>query len=213
MNNIAEIKKTNSDCAQYTGTVTVSTYLGDRLIQKETHHNSGLNTLFAFIGDCLQGNWISAKYNRPCKLTLLTVGTEEILTETELTKATDAQKLKGISTPANNLAVDSDGYHYWSSKYAVCSPVVYDNALLVNLTTGENNQPQGEITYHFRVPFLSLVGGSTIKKLLLLPTIATDYAKNACAYFVLNNAIQVPEQSGNFTVIIDWTLTFKNSTN
>ena len=28
-----------NDCAQYMGTVTVSAYLGDRLIKQETHHN------------------------------------------------------------------------------------------------------------------------------------------------------------------------------
>ena len=45
-----------NDCAQYTGTVTVSAYLGERLIQQETHHNAGLQNLFKFIGSCLQGN-------------------------------------------------------------------------------------------------------------------------------------------------------------
>ena len=55
-NNSLEITKTNSDCAQYTGTVTIASYLGDRLIQKETHHNAGLRLLFEFIGSCLQGN-------------------------------------------------------------------------------------------------------------------------------------------------------------
>jgi hypothetical protein len=55
-NNLTEIKKTNSDCASYTGTVTVASYLGDRLIKKETSHNEGLNNLFEFLGNCLQGN-------------------------------------------------------------------------------------------------------------------------------------------------------------
>jgi hypothetical protein len=56
INNLTEIKKTNSDCANYTGTVTVSSYLGDRLIKKETHNNKGLPVLFKFIGNCLQGD-------------------------------------------------------------------------------------------------------------------------------------------------------------
>ena len=55
-NKLLEIKKTNSDCANYTGTVTIASYLGDRLIQKETHHNAGLVNLFKFISSCLQGN-------------------------------------------------------------------------------------------------------------------------------------------------------------
>lgn len=209
MTNTFEIKKTNGDCAQYTGTVTVSTYAGERLLQKETHHNAGLNTLFSFIGDCLQGNWVSAKYSRPCKLVMLKQGAGEILTDTDYNNA-NPKPAGGKSTPANNYAIDSSDDHYWGSKYAVCSPVVYDNALIVNISKEDSGQPKGEVTYHFRVPFLSLVGGSSIKKLLLLPTIATDYAKNACAYFVLDNEIKVPEMSGNFTIIIDWTLTFTN---
>jgi hypothetical protein len=40
---------------------------------------------------------------------------------------------------------------------------------------------------------------------------ATDYRTEACAYFVLDQAIPVPVASANFTVIIDWTLEFTNS--
>jgi hypothetical protein len=111
----------------------------------------------------------------------------------------------------NNLAIDAaeGGHHFWSSKYALCTPMLYDNAAYAETTSGVN--PSGSVTYHFRVPFLSLVGGSKIKKLLLLPLTPSDYVKDACAYYVLDNEIKVPVQSGNFTVIIDWTLTFRNA--
>lgn len=55
-NNLTEAKISNNDCAKYTGTVTVATYLGERLLKKETHHNAGLPNLFKFIGNCLQGS-------------------------------------------------------------------------------------------------------------------------------------------------------------
>ena len=200
-NNSLEIIKTNSDCTQYTGTVTIASYLGDRLIQKETHHNAGLAPLFDFIGSCLQGNWYEARDKRPCKLVLLTKAADEYLPGETIPEG----YTKGLSTPTNENATDGE-YHYWSSKYAVCSPIMYDTAA-ISTTTGENSST----TYHFRVPFLSLVSGSTIKKLMLLPPNASKYQTDACAYFVLKNEIKVPETGANFTVIIDWTLEFTNS--
>lgn len=200
-NNLLEITKTNSDCTQYTGTVTIASYLGERLIQKETHHNSGLNTLFDFIGSCLQGNWYEARSKRPCKLVLLTKATDEYLPGETIPEG----YAKGISTPTNENATDGE-HHYWSSEYAVCSPIMYDTAAISTTTDGSS-----ATTYHFRVPFLSLVGGSTVKKLMLLPPNASKYQTDACAYFVLKDGIKVPEVGANFTIIIDWTLEFTNS--
>ncbi len=192
INDSLEITKTNSDCAQYTGTVTIASYEGDRLIQKETHHNAGLEKLFSFMSSCLQGNWYEARFKRPCKLVML--------------KAAEDEKKGDISLPTDRSALDDKDRHYWSSYYAVCSPVMYDTA-----ATATTSAESSEVTYHFRVPFLSLVGGSRIKKLLLLPPLATDYQTDACAYFILDKEIEVPVFSANYTVIIDWTLTFNNA--
>lgn len=205
-NNLLELINTNSDCAQYTGTVTIASYLGERLIQKETQHNAGLRNLFEFISSCLQGHWREAKDKLPCKLVMLEQHHDEILTDEEYNALGDAKPAGGKSNPANQLAVDTDGNHYWSSTYAVCSPIMYDSTAITTTTATSS-----AITYHFRVPFLSLVGGSTIKKLMLLPPKATNYQTDACAYFVLENGIQVPDMSANYTVIIDWTLEFKNT--
>ena len=187
-----EIFKTNSDCARYTGTVTIASYLGDRLIQKESHHNKGLNTLFEFMSNCLQGNWYEAKYKRPCKLVMLQTADQEL-------------SPNDISSPSNSSAIDREGKHFWSSKYAVCNPTMYDTA-----ATTTTDAESSSVTYHFRVPFLSLVGGSKIKKLMLLPPQATNYQTEACAYYVLDTEIEVPVVGANFTVIVDWTLTFSN---
>jgi hypothetical protein len=83
---------------------------------------------------------------------------------------------------------------------------MYDTAAISNVTDASSST-----TFHFRIPFLSLVGGSKIKKLMLLPPNASAYQEDACAYFVLKNEIKVPDSGANFTVIIDWTLTFTNT--
>lgn len=203
-----EITKTNSDCAQYTGTVTVASYLGDRLIKKETHHNQGLKTLFEFIGDCLQGNWYGARDKRPCKLVMLKKAEGEILTDAEYNSLpAESKPLGGKSSPMNKNARDNRNQHYWSSAYGLCNPIMHDTAVVV-----ESDTTSSSINYHFRIPFLSLVGHSNIKKLMLLPPVATDYPTDACAYFILDDEIEIPAASANFTVIIDWTLTFTNGT-
>lgn len=195
-NNLIEIRpdSVNSDGASYVGTVTVTTYLGERILQKETHHNQGTLRLFKFISSCLQGNWYEAKFNRPCKLVLLQPAIGEKLLESE-------KEDPAYSTPKSKP-------EYWSPEYAACSPMLYDNAAIAE--TNETNL-SSSVTYHFRIPFLKLISGAKIKKLLLLPSIASDYAAEACAYFILDSDIKVPEEGKNFTVIIDWTLTFKNS--
>jgi hypothetical protein len=201
-NNQIEVRKTNGDCAQYTGTVTIASYLGDRLIQKETQHNAGLAPLFEFIGSCLQGNWYEARDKRPCKLVMLRAHGDA---------SGYIEKFEGNnkSTPTNPDATDRpnrEGNHYWSSHFAVCSPTMYDTAA-ISATTATSSST----TYHFRVPFLNLVGGAKIKKLLLLPPMATNYQTEACAYFILDTEIPIPEQGANFTIIVDWTLEFTNN--
>jgi hypothetical protein len=203
-NNLIEISKTTGDCAQYTGMVTIATYYGDRLIHKETQHNEGLKTLFDFMGSCLQGNWYEAKSKRPCKLVMLRAAEEEA-DRLSATRTGEAP-MGGWSIPSDVTNLDRQEQHYWSSKYAVCNPVMYDVAAVA-----ESTKESSSVTYHFRVPFLSLVGGSIIQKLMLLPSVATDYPTEACAFYILESPIEVPKQSANFTIIIDWTLKFTNS--
>lgn len=62
---------------------------------------------------------------------------------------------------------------------------------------------ENSVTYHFRVPFLSLLSGAVVQKLLLLPMNPGNYAEDACAYFILDEPIKIPDISGNFTIIID----------
>lgn len=190
---LTQFIESNSDCAQYTGTVTIAAYAGERLLQKETHHNAGLPTLFKFIGSCLQGNWVEAKAKKPSKLVLLKTAPNEVLT-------------KG----APNCSTPSREATNWGATYAVCTPISYTNAA-ISKTSTINGSPASEVTYHFSIPFLSLVAGTKIKKLLLVPTDVSNYAQEACAYYILDNEISVPDTGGNFTIMVEWTLTFTNA--
>lgn len=180
----------NCSSAHYSGEVTISLFHKDKLLKKVTSHNAGMEPLFMFISKCLAGRWSEAQESRPCKLVLLEKAVEE----------------PDSSTPLTDLAE----HGYWTSRYAISTPMLYDNAVL-NTTT--SSPASGSVTYHFRIPSLAIAPGKTIKKLVLLPTLYNEssYKTDACAYFILEgDGIAVPDQSGNTTVIIDWTLKFTN---
>lgn len=187
MNKEINYNTSNCDFASYTGKVTVSVYDNDRLIKKTTSHNKGMSTLFNFIGNCLKGDFKSARESRPCKLVLL--------------RKDDNNTIDPInsSNPIENPSV-------WTEAYTVSTPTVYDNTAMAIPDSGSC-----EVTYHFRIPSLNLVAGAKVKKLLLLPIKYTSLTE-ACAYYRLDNEIELPQRSGNITIIVDWTLKFANST-
>jgi hypothetical protein len=76
-------------------------------------------------------------------------------------------------------------------------PAVYDTAAI-----GTVSNTGCEITYHFRIPSLNLQSNSKIKKLLLLPVKYSSF-NEACAYYALDSEIELPEKSGNITIIVD----------
>ena len=192
-NNLTKLIKNNGDYAQYSGVVTIAAYLGDRLLHQETHHNAGMLNLFNFVSSCLQGNWAEAKSKKPSKLVLLKTAPNEVLDKED----------PNYSTPSTVAA-------NWSNAYAVCTPTSYTNAALSKISTIEG-QPASAVTYHFNIPFLSLISGSKIQKLLLLPSTASNYAQEACAYYILDEAIEIPDAARNFTIVVEWTLTFTNA--
>lgn len=228
--NLITLQNTNSDCANYTGTVTVATYFGNTLVDKEVHHNAGLTNLFKFIGNCLQGSWRDAQNTRPCKLVLLRADANEkflidaaneetIITDGEIQEDLETESDGGLEEDENHTEEENVIYstpltkpEYWKSDYAVCNPIMYDTPPIASLSSVTDSVPKSSVTYHFRVPFLSLINNSDIKKLMLLPLNASDYSREACAYFVLKKPLNIPSPNSNFTVIIDWTLTFTNAT-
>lgn len=170
------------NCIEYKGKITVSVLENERVLSKNIYYNNGTNKLFAFLTNCLSGDFNTARANRPCRLVLLTTADEEAEYITD-SKPTD-----------NNYS------NYWSETYYAAPPVYYGKAP----TTLGN-----KITYSFRVPFLQLQGGAKIKKMALVPELSSE-VDDICAYYVLGSEIEVPTVGGNFTILVDWELSFNN---
>lgn len=56
---------------KYTGIVTLSQYIGSKKVKLSQVHNSGGNSLFDFLADCLVGDFTVAKATRPTKIMLI----------------------------------------------------------------------------------------------------------------------------------------------
>ena len=90
----------------------------------------------------------------------------------------------------------------------VSSAVYYDSTALPGI--GDDS---GSVTYHFRIPFLALEGGTTVKKIGLYPNIISSEENDLCAYYIFpeNEGIEIPTDGSNYTIIIEWTLTINNA--
>ena len=90
----------------------------------------------------------------------------------------------------------------------VSSAVYYDSTALPGVGTNS-----GSVTYHFRLPFLALEGGTTVKKIGLYPNIISNEENDLCAYYIFpeNEGIEIPTDGSNYTIIIEWTLTINNA--
>lgn len=55
----------------YTGTVTLSQYINGKKVRIAQKHNTGTNSLFIFLADCLCGDFSVATPSRPSKIRLL----------------------------------------------------------------------------------------------------------------------------------------------
>jgi hypothetical protein len=64
-------KNKASNSIQYTGTVTLSQYIGEKKVKIAQFNNAGKYSLFNFFSDCLLGDFDIAKNNRPTKIKLL----------------------------------------------------------------------------------------------------------------------------------------------
>ena len=90
----------------------------------------------------------------------------------------------------------------------VSNAVYYDSTALPGV--GNNS---GSVTYHFRIPFLALESGAIVKRIGLYPNIISNEEDDLCAYydFPENEEINIPTDSSNYTIIIEWTLTINNA--
>lgn len=65
------MKSTAINTLQYTGTVTLSRYIGTKKIEITRISNRGAAPLFSFFADCLLGDFDMASLGRPTKIMLL----------------------------------------------------------------------------------------------------------------------------------------------
>ena len=83
------------------------------------------------------------------------------------------------------------------------------SAPMKQFDAGINEDGSSSITYHFRIPFLCLVGGERVYKVGLYPNTISDLRTDICAYYLLakdeqnKQDFEIPTEGGNFTVIID----------
>ena len=190
-NKIKEVKESNSNAFSYTGDIHVKVVEDDRIYYDNYFHNHGTKKLFNFFIDALIGNYTVAKSSRPCKIILF-----------EKTKNDIFQEDIAADDTATKVKFD------WSREAKVSSAVYYDSTALPGI--GDNS---GSVTYHFRIPFLALKGGATVKKIGLYPNIISSEENDLCAYYIFpeNEGIEIPTDVSNYTIIIEWTLTINNA--
>ena len=172
--------ETTNNAIEYSGQITVSALDGDRVISKQTYYNNGTNKLFSFLSNCLSGDFNTARASRPCRLLLL--------------------KTDNTENTTNSKPTDTNYSDFWDVNYYAAPPVYYSKTPAV---------VGGKITYNFRVPFLILENGVNIKKMALVPE-ASNNVDDISAYYILDDSIQVPTNGGNFTILVDWELSFAN---
>ena len=187
-NKIKEVKESNSNTFSYTGDIHIKVVEDDRIYYENYFHNHGTKKLFNFFVDALIGNYTVAKSSRPCKIILFKKTSSDVFQE-------DANEAKEVKFD-------------WSREAKVSSAVYYDSTALPDV--GNNF---GSVTYHFRLPFLALEGGTTVKKIGLYPNIISSEENDLCAYYIFpeNEGIEIPTDGSNYTIIIEWTLTINNA--
>ena len=187
-NKIKEVKESNSNTFSYTGDIHIKVVEDDRIYYENYFHNHGTKKLFNFFVDALVGNYTVAKSSRPCKIILFKKTSSDVFQE-------DANEAKEVKFD-------------WSREAKVSSAVYYDSTALPSV--GNNS---GSVTYHFRIPFLALEGGTTVKRIGLYPNIISNEEDDLCAYYEFpdGNEIEIPTDGSNYTIIIEWKLTINNA--
>ena len=90
----------------------------------------------------------------------------------------------------------------------VSNAVYYDSTAIPG-----GDDASSSVTYHFRIPFLALESGNTVKKIGLYPNIISNEETDLCAYYILpaGNEIEIPTDGNNYTIIVEWKLTINNA--
>lgn len=208
-----DIIASGTQSLNYQGTIKLSIQRGNKTLRTEVYHNSGMPNLFKFLANCLAG--LNAEELRPCKIKLF--------------KYPGADARDGM-TPTNFTWSG-----VWQSAYKpvqVSSFVVYDAAPVVamklnsevseELLANEGNENildyyHYETTYHFRIPS-SYISDEIIHMIGLYPNGTVDNSE-VSAYYLLTDdsgkkwkATDLSDESGNFSIVLEWTLEISNYT-
>ena len=185
----------SSQNLNYTGDIHIQVLNDNRIYYDRYLHNHGMPKLFKFIVTCLSGNFSNAKSEIPCKIILF--------------KKLDTEIFPSEVNENNQETI------IWSLETKVSDAIYYDST-----ATPDISDNGGSIEYHFRIPFLALTSGVTVKKIGLDPNLITDtdYKQDLYAYYLFDKignetdpGIVIPADGSNYTIIINWKLTINNA--
>ena len=176
----------------YQGKLTVKINSGKTTISTKTYHNTGTYKMFKFLCDSLAG-YDTAK-SRPCQIRLFS--------------ATGAEKAELPNTWEYNDELVSSPF------IAVTSTNISPKS--VKDGSGKVITDAAEVTYTFKIPYAFL--SKEIYKAALYSTSVSSLKDDKFAYFgfITNDATPVwdpiilEDRSGNYSLIIEWTIIISN---
>jgi len=196
----------------YQGKVKVSLCRGNQILSTKEYHNNGMPDLFKFLANALAGNYLS--FLRPVKIKLFKFPHAE-------TTATDPDHLTVSNFKWANCWGAESGY-VDKPPVGITPYILYDVAPVVKKVLNEgvlaptSDDYHYETTFHFRIPF-SYISDTTAHAVGFFPNEAVDDATEVSAYYLFTNAegtdwdpLLIPESTGNFSIIIEWTMSISN---
>lgn len=183
----------------YQGKINLSVKHGNRTIINKSFSNSGRCKLFKFIASCLAGS---------------------------LSQQAKPVKIKLFSYPGELRMPNEFSWHDDSAYLTEVSPyILYDTAPTIrlkhdpNASGGNDDGDYYEVSFHFNVPF-AYIAGAKIHAVGLYPNNAISTTGDVYAYYLFANeqktewdAISIGDATGDFSLIISWTLSISNKEN
>ena len=181
---VEKVAASETQNLKYQGNICVKTLHGNKVISTKYFKNAGLPNLFKFISHALAGNFYPEL--RPCKI--------------QLFRFADADN-------ENNSPANFKWNEVWqTNKLKEASPfVVYDATPAVKLENGEY-----KTTFRFKIPYHWL-----FEKQYNVIGLFTEH-DSPCAYYLFTaddnwaNQVLDDEVVGNYSLVIDWTMTVSN---
>lgn len=176
---------------QYQGDVCIKVLHGNKVISTEHFKNAGLPNLFKFIGHALAGTLYPEL--RPCKIKLF-----------RYTKADN-----GENTP-NTFKWSGTGGAFETTDLREVSPfVVYDATPVVKAVTDATGNTNYATTFRFKIPYHWLFE----KEYNVIGLFSEQ--DTPCAYYLFQtdnvwNNKKLEEAAGNYSLVIEWTMTISN---